>query len=77
MPLFLHPVKQKKKKGVGVCSVLLCNITKWSKEAFADPTAVQQIIAARYGIIVYSDYFVVDNMVYMGAVNSHSMYWYV
>ena len=44
------------------CSVLLCNITKSSKEAVADPTWVQSAIATR------SNYFVVDNMVYMGTV---------
>ena len=32
------------------CYVLLCNVTKSSKEAVADPICVQSIIATRYGM---------------------------
>ena len=48
-----------------ICNgVLLCNITKSSKEAVAEPTWVQSKIA---------DFFVIEIMVYMGTVtNSNS-----
>ena len=47
-----------------VGSVLLCDVTKLLKEAIADPTWLQPTTAAN------SDYFVVDNMVYMSTVSN-------
>ena len=44
--------------------VPLCNVTKCLKETVVDRTWVQSTIATRY------DYFVMDNMVYKGVVNS-------
>ena len=48
------------------CSVLVCYVTKSSKYV-ADPTWVQS--TAQHDILC-SDYFVVDDMVYMGTVNN-------
>ena len=53
------------------CSVLLCNVTKSSKEDVADPcTWAQSTTATRY------DYFVVDNLVHMGTVNNSNKTYY-
>ena len=40
--------------------VLLCNVTKPSKEALAYP-------------ILCSDYFIVNNMLYLGTVNNNNI----
>ena len=46
--------------------VLLCNVTKCLKEAVADPTWSYSKQEQQ------DDYFVVDNVVYMGTVNNSS-----
>ena len=48
--------------------VLLCNAIKSSKEALADTTWVQSTIATR------SNYFEVDNMMYMGTINNTTLW---
>ena len=53
-----------------------CAITKSSKEVVADPTWMGAV--SNNSMVVYvPDYFVVDNMVYMGTVNNSSNTWHV